>query len=799
MNKHSLKVLEFERVLELIAAHASSGPGQEYIRHLPPDWGPEHLARLQALFSEFLSLRRQGGSLPSADFEDPEQALITAAPARAVLAADGFAVIRRILRMAAEVRRRLVREAGRDLPKIRELAERLDPCYELLRAIEETFDENCKHVRDTASERLRKIRTKILALEKSITLRLESMLRDPALAGVFQEDFVAVRHGRHVLTVKREARHRIRGIVHDQSNSGMTLYIEPESVIEVGNELECLRLDERDEVHRVLGTLTDRVRERIDTIRRNFETLQLYDTAYAVSAWAVRYGCTIPAWGENLRLVAARHPLLQHRLETEGRGTELVPLDLEVPPGKNVILITGSNTGGKTVALKTIGLLTMMAHAGLPVPAAAGTTIPSFADILSDIGDEQSIEQSLSTFSAHLGNIVETLAAAGKAPCLVLLDELGAGTDPLEGGALASAILDALSKTAGLTFATTHLGAVKRFVHAHPRMENASMLFDLETLRPLYRLVMGHPGASYALAIAARRGVPADVLRTAQNLMEDGDLRLENMLAAMDQKQIRLDREIDELERAREEARKSRERAAAERDRVRAELEDLRRTRRELVRQAREEAAALLAGVRREAEQILSRLHKNPPSEQVRELRNTLRQREEKLREALTEPGVANEERADKLTLVTGMRVWVDSLRDHGIVKAIGPHKDRVTVEVAGMRIEVDRKDLAEARQGQETRKERRAVVHGAVARSEVLTELNLVGQRVEVALRNLERFLNSAVLAGVNEVRIVHGHGSGALRRAVQDYLQRAGIGTFRLGETGRDPGGTGVTIVTL
>ncbi|MGQ9661135.1 MAG: endonuclease MutS2 [Kiritimatiellia bacterium] len=799
MNSHTLQVLEYQAVLDLPASYACSEAAREQIKQLRPACDPAERDRMRSLFSAFITLRREGVSLPAARFDLPEAVLVRAAPERSVLDPEGFAVIRNLLIVVAEVRTHLLREPARHFPQLQELAAQLNPCRELLNAMDRTFEGDCYHLRSTAGERLRKIRTRMLTLQKKIQDQLERMLHDPAYADVFQEDFIALRHGRYVLTVKREARAQVRGIVHDQSNSGMTLYIEPESVIEAGNELECLRLDERDEVRRILGRLTARIREQLPEIRHNFEILCRYDMAYAVSAWAVEHECVIPNLGGSLRLVAARHPLLERKLALENRKAELVPLDLSVPSGKNVVVITGSNTGGKTVALKTIGVLTLMALAGLPVPAAADTTIPLFANVHADIGDEQSIEQSLSTFSAHLEHIVETLAAARTSFSLVLLDELGAGTDPVEGGALASAILNLLSATDSLTFATTHLGTVKRFVHAHPRMTNASMLFDLDTLRPLYRLVMGHAGASYALAIAARRGVPTEVIETARSLIAAGDLQLESMLAAMDQKQIRLDRELGEIERLREETLRNQKKVRKERERLQAELKELRRERRELLRRAQKEAEALVASVQREMKEILSQMRRNLADRELRDLRKKLEEKGEMLRQVLAETESELEEPECQEPFAVGDVVWVNSLREQGKVLGFGDRKDRVTVEVRGLRVEVERRGLSPVQRTASSASEGSPSVRVEAARGEVPSEINLVGQRVEEALGNLDRFLNAALIAGLPEVRIIHGHGMGTLRRAVHEYLQRVNIRSFRLGEPGCDPGGTGVTIVAL
>ena len=800
MNEHSLRVLEYDRFLELLCRYARSEPGQARLRALRPSIQPADVAADQQLYAQCLALRRQGLSLPPAQFDNPEEVLARATPDRSVLDPEAFLALRALLGAADDVRRFALNQRCSAAPAMQELAGGLHPCPDLTGGIAETFEGDKGHVRDGASRRLRELRVRIAALERDIQSRLERLLKDPDRAAAFQDQFVTTRSGRHVLPVRRELRARVAGIVHDQSNSGMTLFVEPESTVEPGNELELQRLEERDEIRRILVVLTGVLREHIPLIRRNLDLLCRYDAAFAVSAWAAENGCAIPQVGERMTLVQAHHPLLQQRLALDGRLADLVPLDLEVPPGKNVVVITGSNTGGKTVTLKTIGLLTAIAQAGLPVPAAEGTRVRFFADILADIGDEQSIEQSLSTFSAHLGNIGEALAAGQANAALVLLDELGAGTDPLEGGALGCAILDALSKAPGLTFATTHLGAVKRFVHTRPAMENASMLFDAETLRPLYRLMMGRAGASYALTVAERRGLPREVVAEARQLMTEEDQRIESMLSALDETQLKMDREVRDLRQTRGEAEQTRDRAQQDLDRLSRELRALRQDRRKLMHEAQNEAAALIVRTRRELEQILDRARREPSRQQARELRGEVARQEQQIAAQLQGTREQPEEPVAGAEVRVGARVWVEPLKDHGRVAGLAEGGERVTVEVGALRVEVKRSDLGQPRTAERAAARppvrHRAAPGGAV---EAHRELNLIGQRVDEARARLGLFLDTAVAAGLPEVRIVHGYGTGALRNAVHEHLRAVGLKQFRQGVTGEDPGGPGVTLVTL
>jgi DNA mismatch repair protein MutS2 len=798
MNDHALRVLEFDRFLEQLSRHACSEPGRIRLLGLRPRARIEEVAEDRALNGDWLRVRREGAKPPPVAFESPEAALVRAAPEHAVLDPEGFMVVRQLLEAVATARRFGDSAACAEAGSLRALTGAMHPCADLMDAIARTFDDEAGHVSSRASPKLSEVRTQITRREKAIAARLERMLLDTSLAEVFQDNFVTVRHGRFVLPVRRELRSRLDGIVLDQSGSGGTLFMEPREVVESGNELECLRLDEEREVRRILQALTDGVRANLEALRANSEALCAYDAGYAVSAWALAYDCLMPEVGERPRWIGARHPLLQHRLAEVGRLSELVPLDLDPPPGKNVVAITGSNTGGKTVALKTIGLLTLLAQAGLPIPADAGTRVRFFGEVVADIGDEQSIEQSLSTFSAHLEHVVETLAAARGSEALVLLDELGAGTDPVEGGALGCAILDALSRTNGLTVATTHLGVVKRFVHAHPGMENAAMLFNVETLRPEYRLFMGRAGASYAMTIAERCGLPADVLTTARALLSEGEARLERMLSDLDRKHMALDREREAAAREKAAAEEAKGRADVERQRVVTERKELRGARKRALHEAQGEALSLVANARRDVEQALTQA-RTADRRRGGELRRELERKQESLARGLeeTRPRASAPLRAEEYAV--GRRVWVTPVRDHGIVAAVEGGGERVTVVVGGLRFGVRRLDLERARSDAPAPSRPAVEVHAPGTARTAAKELNLVGLRVEEALPPLQRFLDAAILAGLSEVRVAHGYGSGALRKAVHAHLDSVGLTRYRLGKDGDEPGGSGVTVVSV
>ena len=797
MNDHTLRVLEFDRVLEVISRQTRSEAGRLAVLALRPAADAEATAPARRLFQDCTALRRRGLVLPPAQFEPPNEALRRAAPEGAALEAGDFLSLRALLLAVETVREFALNPACEATEALRALATELTGAAALLTQIDRVFDPHDGQIRDHASERLASIRAQRGTLTQRIERRMRALLLDAGLAGVFQEDFVTTRHDRYVLPVRREERGRVRGILHDQSNSGETLFVEPEELVEAGNELEQLRLDEHNELRRIFTSLTDVLRRHAPDLLRDASLLALYDTACAVSTWALEDNCHFPALGGPLRLVSARHPLLYRHFRDEQRVRDLVPLDIALPPGKRVLVITGSNTGGKTVVLKTTGLLTLLAQTGLPIPAADGTSIRCFQDVMADIGDEQSIEQNLSTFSGHTRRIVEVLDAARRAEMLVLLDELGAGTDPGEGGALGCAILDALSGCGGLTLATTHLGTVKTFVFNHPAMENASMVFNVQTLRPDYRLELGRAGASYALTIAAHCGMPVDVMEEARGFIPADQAQMEGVLAQLDEKHVSLRQRLQELEQARDRALVAQAAAERDRDRLGKELADLRRERRKLLHQAQGEAAALVTDTRKQVERILTTARTKPDRGGARDLRKELDDKHASLSQGREETREEPTNRLSKEDVKPGARVWVEALQDHGIIRSVCDAGRRAVVDVGKLTAEVEAATLCRPRSSAAAPKPPPAVRW--TPPRDVKAELKLVGVRVEAARAMLDQFVSDALAGGLEQVRIVHGYGTMALMKMVHERLAELGVRSFRLGRDGEEPGGSGVTIVKL
>ena len=617
-------------------------------------------------------------------------------------------------------------------------------------------------------------------MRADLQARVERLLDHPAVAPALQERYVTVRNGRYVVPVRDDARRAVRGIIHDRSQSGATVFVEPEETIPLNNELTRLCLEERDEELRVLAELTDAVRSALPALARLVEGLGALDLVFARAGLAERFGATLPevAIGGDLDLPQARHPLLvaQRWAASPGAG-EVVPVDLRVPADRPGLVLSGPNAGGKTVALETCGLLVLMAHAGCHVPAAPGSRIPLSTEVLAVIGDEQSLAQDLSTFSSFVRQVRDILAIAGPGS-LVLLDELGAGTDPAEGAALGAALLEALLDRGARVVVTTHLEPIKVFAQVEPRLQNATVAFDAERLEPTFRLEYGHPGPSHALTIGERFGLPAAVIARARMHVGEQGRRLETLLATLEARTREAEARSALAARRETEARDAL--ADIRRATESAQAEALR-----LRRAAEADAQALLAEARRQVGRELDRLKADEASRR-REAQDAYRRL--RAAEAALQPV-----RAAADTPVRPGEVQLRGLGVRGQV--VGEADGLVTVQAGRLTVRVARSEIEPATGGAA------APSGGTVSvptRADVPQELHLLGLTSDEARAAVERFLDDAALAGHREVRLVHGKGTGALRRAVEGCLRgHPLVGGFRLAEPAA--GGAGATVVAL
>lgn len=783
MEAQALKVLEFDKIVNMLAEHTACSLGQERALALVPQTDIEFIRRMQTETSEAKDILDSHGSMPLGGITDV-RLLIHKASLDAVLqpldlldVAQTFAAARRLRSFLLKFKDQypeMVRAAS-EISGFEKIEQQVANC------ISASGD-----VLDSASPALGHVRSDLKTTHARIMERLNSMIQSSKYQTALQEPVITQREDRYCVPVKVEYRSQVRGIVHDASSSGATVFIEPEQIVDLGNDMKRLAAKERDEIEKVLKSLSRSIALVAPAALATLEAVAHIDFITAKARFSIAQQANEPALNRDgwIHLIQARHPLLTG---------DVVPIDVELGRRYRTLLITGPNTGGKTVTLKTVGLLTLMAQSGLHVPAAEGTELAVFDQVYADIGDEQSIEQSLSTFSSHIGNIVR-VANTIQPNALVLLDEIGAGTDPAEGSALAKAILEFLIERQARTVATTHYGELKEFAFVHEGVQNASVEFDLETLRPTYRLMIGVPGSSNAFAIASRLGMPETIIEHADS--------------AMSGRQDGTDQIIRSIEENRREAVQDRREAAA----ASAEAEALRRRYEEQLRRLESARAKVEDEVRGRGKQLVDRYtrrleralkelaqtsREGRRSERIkREAAEVLEKVQEKLIEA-SEP--VEEEPVEGLVFRKGDRVRIANLNQEGIL--VDEVKDNeATVMVGVMRVNVPAASLRPAKPGKQ--EERAAAPSGTsvtlTKAANVSPELKLIAQRAEGALHNLEKYLDDAHAAGLTQVRIIHGKGTGALKGAVWQYLKdHPAVESYRLGE--QSEGGSGATVVTL
>jgi len=770
----ALATLEFPRIRELLAERTSFAPGRELADALMPTIDVREAERLQdetASARDLLRAQRSAGLGGARDVRDAlRRARLGGSldPLQLIEVAD---TVRAAEKLFVDVH---------PYPPLAAKTRFARPPRELADAIEHAIA-GTGEVLDRASPRLGSLRAALRAAQARLQQRLDGLLRSPELAKALQEQLVTQRGGRYVVPVKSEMRSAVKGIVHDQSASGATVFIEPLEILEANNALREAELAEGAEVRRVLDELSRRVERAGEDLDSMITALAALDLLLAKAALAEHLECERPVLDAHgvLDLVGARHPLLVER------GTGVVPIDVRLGSDFRALVVTGPNTGGKTVTLRTMGLLVLMGASGLQIPASRGSRVPVVRRVFADIGDEQSIAQSLSTFSSHLRNVVATLAEAERDD-LALLDELGAGTDPDEGAALAMAVLETLLERGVLVAATTHYPELKAFALNTPGAANASVEFDAESLRPTYRVHVGLPGASNAFAIASRLGLDGAVLARAEAHLSELHRSLERTLREAERHRTELSSSLEEARVAAEDARRLTEEARREATRIRDEAE-------RAARRARTEADELLLQSRRALRQAESAREGASKRNLVDEARAALAEAEATRQRSAAAP--ENPSGRSTVPIAIGSPVHVAGVSEAGTLLGVD---DRGMADVAAgqLRLRVPATSLRPAAGAPEPPRSTRPVVEGSAP--SVSLQLDLRGARAEEALEVLERYLNDAAVAGVDRLRIVHGKGTGALRSAVREVLSRHPL--VREHEpAGAAEGGDGATIVRL
>ena len=823
MNAKHLSTLEFPKILARLATHTNFSAGEKQAQALEPETSLHQVRELLQTTSEARALLDAKPNTTLGGVHDVRP-LAEAAQRGAVLPPPELLDVRDTL-VAARTLHRTLSRLESQFPRLACLADRIQLCPEVIAETERCLDER-GNMRDNASPELAHIRREERIAHDRLQDKLQSIIRSPHNATFLQEPLITQREGRYVIPLKADFKGRIRGVVHDVSTSGATIFIEPLSVIELNNTWRELQLAEMQEVNRILARLSNHVAERATEIGQTVEALAELDLAFAKAKYADAINGTAPELvsfqpeehrsaeltdqersnqpvdqltdrptdqrhpGSTIRLISARHPLL----DPQG----VVPIDIVLDDETHVLVITGPNTGGKTVSLKTLGLLTLMAQAGLHIPVGPGSALSPFEAVYADIGDEQSIEQNLSTFSSHLTNMLSFLDRAD-ARSLVLLDELGAGTDPAEGAALARALLNHFRRRGATTFVATHYPELKAYAQLTPGVRNACVEFDPETLSPTYRLTIGLPGRSNAFAIAQRLGLPGDVVESARQMVSADELRTEDMLADIHRLRIQAAQARDEANAARVET----ERLAGK---LRERLGTIAQERRGILEQAREKATAELETLQAEVRALRRRLQAAAAplgaAAAVEEAVASLTEELESARPELEplEPlsplyssPMGGDGGEEQRPIRPGDTVWVHPLNALGQVLEISGDQAEVQVGPARTRVSLAALEL---RAPSPAEPEEPATYVSAAPSPGV--RLDLRGCTVEESLQRLDRRLDAALRAGLPWVRIIHGKGTGALRRAVRDFLANHPlVSTYEAG--GDREGGEGVTIAKL
>lgn len=645
-------------------------------------------------------------------------------------------------------------------------------------------------VADQASPDLAKIRRQLRSLQGKSREKLEAMIRNPDVIKYLQDPIISIRGDRYVLPVRQEYRHQVPGIIHDQSGSGATLFIEPMQVVEINNELQRYEIMEAAEVNRILRQLADYVRQDAQLLDETTDSLADLDLALAKGKLSGALDCGRPEMNSDgiINLKQARHPLIKGKV---------VPITLSLGEGFDAMIVTGPNTGGKTVILKTVGLLTLMAQSGLHVPAETGTQMAVFQSVFVDIGDEQSIAQSLSTFSSHMTNIIDICRLTND-QSLVLLDELGSGTDPAEGAALAMAVIDSLLKQGAKLIATTHYSELKSFAFNQERVENASVEFDVDTLRPTYRLMMGIPGRSNAFEISLRLGLPEEIVEQAKSFLSQEEARTARFIANLETNQILSEKD-------RQEAEALRQKAASTLVWIQKKEEDTKAKMNKMLAKAQEEALAIVMQARKESEALIKEIREqkklglaNTDLQAVSQAKEQLKKQEAQLYEHIEKHQPVSKLTADQLH--PGDQVYIRKFNQKARVIENNIAQGEVLVQAGIMKLSVKLADLdliLEEADKAEHLKTGAGTIVSEKAKS-LSSELDLRGLLVDEAIELTEKYLDDAYLAGLSQIRIIHGKGTGALRKAITDLAKHHPfVSAARLG--GYHEGGHGVTILDI
>ena len=791
MNPKALKTLEYNKIIDKLTEFAGSALAKEMCRNLQPSTDLYEIQALQKETSDALSRIYQKGAVSFRGVRDIRGS-IKRLEIGAIIGINELLSICSLLDVCSKVKAYSRNDRDPDFEdSLEAMFQALQPLTPVSSEIRRCIASE-EELNDDASPALFKIRRSMRQINDKVHAQLQTMVNGSART-YLQDAVVTMRNGRYCITVKAEHRGQIPGMIHDQSSTGSTLFVEPMAVIKLNNDLRELELKEEKEIEMILATLSARCGEETEALRDDLDLLTKLDFIFARAQLSRSMNGTQPDFNEEGRILIkkGRHPLLDKK--------KVVPIDIQLGKDFELLIITGPNTGGKTVSLKTVGLFTLMGQAGLHIPAFDHSELSVFHEVFADIGDEQSIEQSLSTFSAHMTNTVSILKEADDRS-LVLFDELGAGTDPTEGAALAIAILSNLHRRGSRVMATTHYSELKVFALSTPGVENGCCEFDVETLRPTYRLLIGVPGKSNAFAISQKLGLSQDIIEEAKTHLTKQDEDFEDLLADLEQKRVTIEQERDQINSYKEEIRELKQRLESKQEKL-----DLSRDK--ILREANEQARNILQEAKDYADTTIRNFQKygkaaGVSAKDMEKERGKLREKMSTVDKKLSAKNAAPKKSHKQLTakdLHIGDSIKVLSLNLKGTVSTLPDAKGNLFVQMGILRSQVNIRDLEKLDDTVITGGNFSKTGSGKIKMSKsasVSTEINLLGKTVDEAIMELDKYLDDAYIAHLPSVRIVHGKGTGALRKGVHNYLRRQKhVKSYRLGEFGE--GDAGVTIV--
>ena len=789
MNNKSLSTLEYNKIISRLVSFACSDGAKQILHKLEPMTDIDKINTALDYTNDALTSVYQKGSVDFSRIKDIRGSIARLKVGSSLNALE-LLNISMLLECAAHIKGYYEQRAD----SIQPLIDMLDPVTLLNNTIKKCIISE-DEISDDASANLRSIRRQKNIAADRIHTELNKILNSPSTRTYLQDYVITTRQGRFCLPVKAEYKSLMPGMVHDQSSTGSTVFIEPAAVVKLNNDIRELELKEQAEIEVILADLSAKAAEYTDSLLSDYEILTNLDCIFAKALLSRHFNCSRPVMNNKgiVNIKKGRHPLIEPHT--------VVPIDIYLGTDFNLLIITGPNTGGKTVSLKTVGLLTLMAQAGLNIPALEHSDIAVFDNIFADIGDEQSIEQSLSTFSSHMTNTVDILKKADS-NSLILFDEIGAGTDPTEGAALAIAILDSLHRRNITTMATTHYSEIKMYALTTDGVENACCEFDVQSLRPTYRLLIGVPGKSNAFAISKKLGLSDNIINDASRRLDSEDIKFEDLVTDLEQSRVTIEREREELNEYKAQIAQLKSELTKKTERLDERTDNI-------IRKANEEAARILKDAKEYADKTINAMNKHGMT--VKELekhRSAIREKMNKRQEKLKiEPAnnISEHKAHDISEFKVGMHVKVLTMNVIGTVSQIHKNKNQVTVLVGSLSTKMDIKNLAILKgykdPAETSSKPKGAGGSGKIKMSKsssVSSEINLLGYTVDEAIAVLDKYLDDAYIARIPQVRIVHGKGTGALRSGITSYLHGVPyIKEFRLGQIGE--GAEGVTIVTF